>query len=298
MFTTKNYEKMKSSYYGQTKYSISPLPKPPTFIQNIHSILIADYKNQHDYSVERLHNLIKERYKLLNIDLQYDFFEHCILHAANILPQIKKHYSQVTRVMFTLTPNQKDTIGSEFPVMSFYIGIDMLKTFGIGNMWPIFHDTIVPEIEKNLNKISDNYAVDFWEFDPSEDDEDFKNLQHCFFLNVECVTNTLLTNPIFTAQYLLEKENEFVDKMLVLSSCQYLLKEINSFINLKSGLPDIVTEPLVSKLTNLMMKYNSPIPNINYDNRNIIWEKSNISSNALPMPENPEEESRTTCGLF
>lgn len=250
------YEKNKYDYYGQTEYNIPALEPMPELIKNIHSTLISNYESQHKFNFDSFLGLLGEKLKLLDIDINHDFLEHCILHASNLLPIMQDHYKDVMRVMFS--PNQHG-VQFEFPLMSFYIGIDIHKTFGFGNQWPLFHDTIVPGIYKNLNIINTRFAHARIPLNDLSEDQKrtFKNIQYCFLLDVESVIKTVLTNPIFTAQYLIEKENDIADKPQLLSACERLLKEMKSFKNLKNGIPDTIINTLEGNLNGFVIKYDA-----------------------------------------
>lgn len=142
-----------------------------------------------------------------------------------------------------------------------------------------------------------------------------ENIQYGFALNVKCVLKTFLTNPIFTAQYLLEKEDEIIDKGLVLAACEHLLKEINTFKNLENGLSDTIIDSLENNLNNLIVKCNSLKENASSAKAsNIvssITETSTASSDSAEMssvanqreglffyqrktPESPKEDTRNS----
>lgn len=252
------YEQTKASYYGKTSHNVPPLPLPPTPITAIHSMLIADYEKQHNYHAKDVYDFINSQFQLLGIDMHHDFLEHCILHASNLLPMLQQYYADTMYVRFSLNPNQHESNPAS-EEMCFYIGIDMMKTFGFGNSWPIFHDTVVPQICKNLKVINAMYVPGYNALNSSAErrDENYTNLQYRFSLNIACVAKTFLTNPIFTAQYLLEKESSMDDKGFVLSACEYLLQEIPVFIGLKNGIPNTLTDSLIINLTTLSVQCNS-----------------------------------------
>jgi len=199
---------------------------PPELITVIHSKLIKEYQDQYDLnSFEHFEAYFLEKGKDNDVDpINTDFFEHCIIETAGSLLQLHELNDSINLGFLN---NNSVYFGTKGPLMLIRLGIPD-KEFAEKNSVN----------KKRLEQLL--IAIDKLSYS-SEDSEYYnyrqKNYQYSFTLVLSEATKSFITNPFFTAQYIIDHPNEIKDTVSLNAACRYLTRKMDQFIGLKKGIP-------------------------------------------------------------
>lgn len=236
--------------------SVIPLALKNKFINSvlisIHNILLEDYQQFKLSEYENFINYYSTKGKNINVNpMEHDFFEHSILHAANLLPLTEELRDKIN-LKFSRFSHIQANVCSDKKIMALSIGIpDKYLIETDGQYTPEYNKLCeIPEIlVDSLDLLNEFYAM---EIDEIRFMREF-NFQYMFALNVECVVQTFIINPFFTAQYLINNYSKINSPSLIIEACQQLIIEINKFRNLKNGITCETIDTISIDLNNIIL---------------------------------------------
>lgn len=205
-----------------------------------------EFETQYKETLYNLHNLLDyhikqgKKYQINPYDM--DLFEHCIIEASGNLSLLHELNNVIRLGHSGATKNQIN----QLPIAIL---------LGIANTAIIAHEANLLTIARSfLNIFPSNFHLNLI----NNDDilYDFQNdyYQYCILLNPKKAIKTFITNPFFTAQYIIDHPNEIKDSISLNAVCSYLINKMDQFIGLRKSIPSKEIGKLKAGLTRITVE--------------------------------------------